>query len=182
VDPQFSPEQVEDLLPLAAAWASEQEGLVLRDGMPLSAQQMTEAKRAGVVHPERVRILHVETIPVPAHPVLQAACSAINFVAGAPQGLTFNYGIFVRCDRVQDRHLLLHELAHTSQYERLGGIVPFLRKYIWECLTFGYQSASLELEADKVAERVLKSASPKPENPRKLQISMSRGTPQHAAA
>ena len=182
MDRQFSPEQVESLLPLAADWASEQEELVLRDGMPLTAQQMTDAKRAGVVHPERVRILHVENIPVPVHPVLQAACSAINFVAGAPQGLTFNYGIFVRCDRVQDRHLLLHELAHTSQYERLGGIVPFLRKYIWECFNFGYQSAPLELEADKVAERVIKAASPKPQSPRKLQVSMSRDTPEHAAA
>jgi hypothetical protein len=182
VDRPFSPEQVEGLLPLAANWASEQETLVLRDGMPLSAQQMTDAKRAGVAHPERIRVLHVETIPVPAHPILQAACSAINFVAGAPQGLTFNYGIFVRHDRVQDRHLLLHEVAHTSQYEKLGGIVPFLRKYILECLTFGYQSAPLELEADKVAERVLKQANSKPEDPRKLQISISSDTPEHAAA
>ena len=172
---------MESLLPLAADWASEQQALILRDGIPLSAQQMTDAKRAGVAQPERIRILHVDTIPVPANPILQAACSAINFVAGAPQGLTFHYGIFVRHDCAQDRHLLLHELAHTSQYERLGGIVPFLRKYIWECLTFGYRSAPLELAADKVAERVLKTARPKPESARKLH-SISRGTPEHAVA
>jgi hypothetical protein len=182
VDRQFSPEQVESLLPLAAGWASEQQELVLRDGMPLTAQQMTDAKRAGVAQPERIRILHVATIPIPAHPILQAACSAINFVAGAPQGLTFGYGIFVRRDCVQDRHLVLHELAHTSQYERLGGLVPFLRKYIWECFNFGYRSAPLELEADKVAERVIKTAGPKPQSAGKLQIPISRDTPEHAAA
>lgn len=182
MDRSFSPEQVESLLPFAADWASEQEALVLGGGMPLTAQQMTDAKRAGVARPEQIRILHVEAIPVPAHPILQAACSAISFVAGAPQGLTFGYGIFVRRDCVQDRHLLLHELAHTAQYERLGGIIPFLRKYIWECLTFGYQSSPLELEADKVADRVLKTEGLKAQSATKFQVSMSNDAPRHAAA
>jgi hypothetical protein len=144
---------MENLLPLAVDWASEQEARILRDGVPLSAQQIADAKRAGVAQPECVRLLHVDAIPAPAHPILKAACSAINFLTSAPRGLTLNYGIFVRRDSAQDRHLLLHELAHISQYERLGGMVPFLRKYIFECFTLGYQRAPLEMEADEVAQR-----------------------------
>ena len=47
----------------------------------------------------------------------------------------------------------MHELAHVTQYDRLGGILPFLRKYLFECLTMGYESAPLELEAIAVAAR-----------------------------
>lgn len=145
---------MENLLPLALDWASAQEARILRDGVPLSAQQISDAKRAGVAQPECVRLLQVDAIPAPAHPILRAACSAINFLTSAPRGLTLNYGIFVRRDSAQDRQLLVHELAHISQYERLGGMVPFLRKYIFECFTLGYQRAPLELEADEVARRV----------------------------
>jgi hypothetical protein len=145
---------MENLLPLAVDWASEQEARILRDGVPLSAQQIADAKEAGVAQPESVRLLQVDAIPAPAHPILKAACNAINFLTSAPRGLTLNYGIFVRRDSAQDRHLLLHELAHISQYERLGGMVPFLRKYIFECFTLGYQRAPLELEANEVARRV----------------------------
>jgi hypothetical protein len=39
------------LLPLACAWAEEQERIILRDGVPLSPGQITDAKSIGVVHP-----------------------------------------------------------------------------------------------------------------------------------
>ena len=165
---------MENLLPLAVDWAHEQEARILRDGVPLSPQQIVDAKLAGVAQPERVRLLHVDAIPGPANPILRAACSAINFLTGAPRGLTFNYGIFVRHDSAHDRHLLLHELAHISQYERLGGIVPFLRKYIFECFTLGYRRATLELEADEVAQRVAETPISKIQNPEKVQIPMRK--------
>jgi hypothetical protein len=43
--------------------------------------------------------------------------------------------------------IVVHELAHVAQYERLGGILSFLRKYLFECLTMGYVASPLELEA-----------------------------------
>ena len=70
------------------------------------------------------------------------------------RGLTLNYGIFIRSDCWADRLLIVHELAHVAQYERLGGILPFLRKYLFECLTVGYAAAALELEATAVTVRV----------------------------
>jgi len=154
VDQQLSQEQFEALLPLAAEWAAEQEQRILHEGTPLSEREIADAKAVGVRDPERIRLLQVDAIPAPAHPMLKAAYNAINFLPVKPRGLTLRYGIFVRADCRQDRHLLLHELVHTAQYERMGGIVAFLRKYLFECATAGYGGAPLEEEAIAVAERV----------------------------
>jgi hypothetical protein len=144
-------EQLEALLPLAADWAAQEQRRILRDGVPLSEEEIADAKAIGVKAPERVRLLQVDAIPAPAHPTLRAACETINFLTAAPRGLTFQYGIFVRSDCWKDRHLLAHELAHTAQYERLGGIVPFLKNYIFQCATVGYREAPMEQEAIMLA-------------------------------
>jgi hypothetical protein len=140
--------QFELLLPLAANWASEQEQRILREGVPLSDREISDARAVGVKEPERVRLLPIEAIPSPAHPVLRAACQATDFVPAAPRGLTLHYGVFVRSDCWGDRALLVHELVHTAQYERLGGIEPFLRQYLIECATVGYSKSSMESEAN----------------------------------
>jgi hypothetical protein len=86
--------------------------------------------------------------------MLKAAASSINFITAAPRGLALENGIFVRSDHWRDRELIAHELAHTAQYQRLGGVLPFLQTYIVQCATVGYQQAPLELEAAATAERV----------------------------
>ncbi len=145
---------LEKLLPLAAEWAMEQQQRVLCQGVPLSADEMADAKAVGVRNPERVRLLRVDSIPVPAHPMLKAAAASINFITATPSGLALENGIFVRSDRWGDRELIAHELAHTAQYQRLGGVLPFLQTYILQCATVGYQQAPLELEATAKAEQV----------------------------
>lgn len=147
-------EQIDQLLPLAAEWATQQERRVLCEGVPLSKEELADAKAIGVRNPERVRLLRVDSIPVPAHPMLRAAASTINFITAAPRGLALDYGIFVRADHWRDRELIAHELAHTAQYQRLGGILPFLQTYLGQCATVGYQQAPLELEASAAAERI----------------------------
>jgi hypothetical protein len=72
------------LLPLAAEWAAEQEQRILREGVLLSQPELADARAAGVREPERVRLLKVESIPSPAHPMLRAACEATNIVPAAP--------------------------------------------------------------------------------------------------
>ena len=146
--------QFELLLPLATGWAAEQEQRILRDGVPLSDCEISDARAVGVKEPERVRLLPVESIPAPTHPVLKAACTATNFVPAAPCGLTLFYGVFVRSDHWRDRALIVHELVHTAQYERLGGIEPFLRQYLLECATVGYTRSSMESEAISGATRL----------------------------
>jgi hypothetical protein len=149
-----SVDQLEVVLPLAVEWASEQEERILTEGEPLSGSELADANAAGVRHPERVRVLSVEAIPSPSHPILKAVSAQIELLPSAPCGLTLQYGIFVRRDCQQDRRLLVHELVHTAQYERLGGILRFLRDYLFECATLGYNQAPLEREAVEVAARI----------------------------
>ena len=118
-------------------------------------RELSDALKVGVKDPERVRLLQVEIIPSPTHPILQAAYQVGKLVPTAPRGLTVYYGIFVRADYWRDRRLIVHELVHTAQYERLGGIEPFLRQYLAECATVGYGKSPMEGEATSVAARIL---------------------------
>ena len=154
MDRQAAFEHLEELLPLAAEWAMEQQQRVLCEGVPLSKKEMADAKAIGVRHPERIRLLRVDSIPVPLHPMLKAAAASFNFVTAAPSGLALENGIFVRTDHWRDRELIAHELAHTAQYQRLGGVLPFLQTYIVQCATVGYQEAPLEREATAIAQRI----------------------------
>ena len=154
MDRQAAFDRMEDLLSLAAQWAMEQQQRVLCEGVPLSENEMADAKAIGVRNPERVRLLRVDSIPVPAHPMLKAAAASINFITAAPRGLALENGIFVRSDHWRDRALIAHELTHTVQYQRLGGIVPFLQTYITQCAKVGYRQAPLELEASATAAKV----------------------------
>ncbi|PYJ24870.1 MAG: hypothetical protein DME91_06845 [Verrucomicrobia bacterium] len=146
--------QFETLLPLAVEWAAKLEQRILREGVPLSEKEIVDATVAGVQQPRRVRLLQVGVIPAPIHPQLKAAAEAIDFLTPATRGLTLQYGIFIRLDCWRDRALIAHELVHTAQYERLGGILPFLRQYLFECVTIGYPEAPMEQEAIAVAARV----------------------------
>ena len=154
MDRQATIEKIEQLLPLAAEWATAQERRVLCQGVPLSKTELADARAIGVRNPERVRLLCVDSIPMPVHPMLQAAASSMQFLTGSPRGLALEYGIFVRTDQWRDRALIAHELVHTAQYQRLGGILPFLQTYIAQCATVGYPNAPLELEANATAARV----------------------------
>src|SRR5436190_16437960 len=109
--------QFDALLPLAAAWATEQEQKILRDGVSLSAGEIADACAIGVQGPDRIRLLQVETIPRPSQPQLKAACDAIDFLTPATRGLTLGHGIFIRSDCWRDRLLVVHELVHIAQYE-----------------------------------------------------------------
>jgi hypothetical protein len=154
MDRQTTLDRIEDLLPIAAQWAGEQERRVLCEGVRLNEIEVGDAKAIGVRNPERVRLLRVEMVPVPAHPMLRTAAASMNFLTAAPRGLALNYGIFVRADYWRDRALIAHELVHILQYQRLGGILPFLQTYICQCATVGYPNAPLELEAIATAARI----------------------------
>ena len=143
----ISQEQFKILLPLACLWAEEQERIVVRDGVPLTTGQATDAKNIGVAHPEKVRMLKVAHIPIPEHPALRAAAEATRLITANTAGLTLRYGIFIRADCWDARPLVFHELVHTSQYERLGGFREFLQRYLHECITIGYPAAPMEQEA-----------------------------------
>ncbi|MBW2039211.1 MAG: hypothetical protein JRI46_06390 [Deltaproteobacteria bacterium] len=149
----ISPQEFEVLLPLACAWAQEQERLILEKGVELTDDQMADARSIGVTFPERVRLLEVKQIPMPEHPGLRAAAQETGLISPEAAGLTLRHGIYIRSYSWDVRSLVAHELVHVKQYEQLGGFTPFLRKYLWECLTIGYPDAPMEQEARSIEEK-----------------------------
>ena len=138
---------VKMLLPLVKSWCEKQEQIILRDGVPLTPTQLADARKIGVAHPAKVRLLMVDEIPTPQHPLLVAAIKRVWADTTLTKGLTLQYGIFIRADCWDDRELVAHELVHTMQYEKLGGFSEFLQRYITECLTVGYTASPMEQEA-----------------------------------
>ena len=155
----LTPEQFEQILPLAAAWAEEHEKRILESGVALTPAQTKDARAVGVARPEQVRLLVVDAIPMPDHPVLRAAGAATGLMSPFTAGLTLRHGIYIRRDLDGDRGLIAHELVHTGQYERHGSILAFLRQYLHECLTIGYPGAPMEQEATTLSARVLQKSS-----------------------
>ena len=60
----ISPEQFENILPLAVEWAEAKEKVILEYGTTLSPQYIEDAISVGVYYPERVRIYGVPQIPI----------------------------------------------------------------------------------------------------------------------
>ncbi len=154
-------DEFETLLSLASAWVEEQEQLALREGVPLDDAQVKDACAAGVSQPHRVRLLKVGKVPLPEHPILAALCAATKALGPSTWALSARYGILVRSERWSQRDIIVHELIHTSQYEKLGGIEPFLRQYLHECLTTGYPQAPMEQEAVRGAAKICGSSAPR---------------------
>lgn len=138
------------ILPLVYAWARQHEGTILRTGSPLNAEEMIMARRAGVRHPERIRTLVVGSVPPRLPPIIRAIANKLSWGPSTTAGMALGYGIFLRADQRARPALLIHELAHIAQYERLG-FRPFLKQYVQESLTTGYPLGVLEEEAQRVA-------------------------------
>jgi len=108
------------------------------------------------MHPERVRLLAADRIPTPTDPAL--AAEGLGFLGAATLGLSLRYGIYMQRDCAHERPLIVHELVHTAQYERLGGFEPFLTQYLLECVDPGYPLGALEQEALRLAESVCRGS------------------------
>lgn len=147
-------DQILQLLPLACKWIEEQENFILANGIPLSEDQQIDAHLVGVSDPRKVRLLKVAQIPFPSDPTIQSAMEETGMLTTGSIGLSLRYGIFLRDDHWQDRRVIVHELTHTMQYERMGGIVNFLRQYIEECITHGYFNSPMETEARETERRI----------------------------
>ena len=151
----ISEAQFDAIFPLACLWAAEQESIILESGIPLTVAQLSDATSVGVEHATRVRLLKVVTIRPPDDPILKALANSTGLISAGTAGLTLRYGIFIRQDHWLNRRLIVHELVHVMQYERLHGISGFLRPYLTECLyPPGYPNGPLEKEADRVAGEV----------------------------
>lgn len=148
-------EEIPDLMPLALAWASAQETLVQSNGIVLSLAEISDAVKAGVQHPEKIRILACESIPLPEDPRLQSAIKLLALIGPKTAGLAFGYAMYIRADCRNDRRLLLHEFTHVAQCERVGNTAVFLAQYLTQCIEHGYLFAPFEIQAREQEELIL---------------------------
>jgi hypothetical protein len=148
--------EIINLIPMAASWVEKQEAYILANGIPLNEKQRLIASKMGIKHIDKIKIMQVESIPEPEDSILKEKNKILGFFSSNTLGITYRSGIYIRNDFWEDESLLIHELTHTLQYERLGGIVDFLNQYIKECIYFGYDKSPLEIEARTMETKVNK--------------------------
>ena len=138
--------KVEKFFPAALAWYQHTEQQLLPKGRVLTTEEQALAQQLGVKHPEKVRILALETFPMPEDQALRA--EAERYGLGSPQeaGRTIGYAVLLKAKYASDKTLLAHELVHVQQLERMGK-ADFLKRYLLEVETVGYARSPMELEA-----------------------------------
>lgn len=52
------------ILPLAVKWVEREERKIVTSGVPLSLEGLMDASRMGVAHPEKIRLMRVDRIPI----------------------------------------------------------------------------------------------------------------------
>lgn len=134
------------LLPKAIDWCMATSSSAATTGVPLNEGGMEDARAVGVVHPERIRLLVVDTMPTPDNPILATAAASLGFLATSTAGLALGYSILVRKGRLS-RRLLSHECRHVAQFEQAGSLPAFLEAYLNEVVEVGYDDCSFETDA-----------------------------------
>lgn len=142
---------IKTLLPYFSQWVEKQERLILSDGRPLSEWETMWATEVGVKRPDIVRILPVPQVPTPGSSFTGLLGNLFGVLSEGPNGMAVGYGIYLEATRATNPSLLVHELTHVAQFERLGGIEPYLREYLTQCIRDGYWEAELEYEARNAA-------------------------------
>ena len=134
------------MIPVAIAWATDQLQRILRFGQPLDDRQVEIAQTAGVIHPDRVRLLMTTAYPLPDDKPLREAASRLGMLGPQTIGLTLRYGVMLRAGHATDR-VLAHEFRHVQQFEKAGSLGAFLADYLSQIITVGYQNSPLEIDA-----------------------------------
>jgi hypothetical protein len=136
------------LLPLAIDWVQSQEIQVLATGRRLTDIEAKLAVAVGVRHPDHIRLKFFTEIPQPDNPELRALGIQTGLLGPHIGGITFGHGIYIREGHATNR-LISHELRHVHQYESAGSTAAFLRIYLEQIATVGYERAPLELDAEQ---------------------------------
>ena len=154
----ISQKDFDRLAPLACQWALAQESYILQQGVPLTAAQTADARRAGVQDPPRVRVLVVDRIPLPENKELADAARLAQIITDASAGVTIGHGIIIRADSWNNRELLLHQFVHVAQCERSGGLESFVSEYLLNRRSSrDFSLGSLEDEARNLASELCAS-------------------------
>ena len=150
-------------LPLVTRWAHRHQERILAEGRPLNREESAKARAIGIADVRRVRVLTVSTVPTPGSRILRFLAWLTRISPELAAGMALGHGIYLDREYGGSRLILLHELVHVAQYERMGGIRPFMRQYLAECLSDGYDNSGMEQEAARVAWQNYRSRGSEPE-------------------
>ena len=131
-------------------WAQSIEAEGQKRGTPLDAQQIDLAHEIGIKHPEKVRLVFVDTVPFPTEDEsLRQIGEGLGFIGAEVinNAQAFGYTIWVRKGFMLDRPSLAHELVHVAQIERSESFGAYARQYMLELSEHGHAAMPLELEA-----------------------------------
>lgn len=132
---------------LGTSWVAFQEACILSKGHPLPENLLVWARQQNITNPEKSRFLRTHPIPLPAPLRVRRFLDKRGFPCIHLAGLSLRHGIYLAPDLPDEESVLQHELIHTRQYQREGSIFAFLRRYLFQCLTQGYDHCDMEREA-----------------------------------
>ena len=138
--------KIDEILPRALDWYERIEAQLSLQGRPLSSSEAERARNLGVNQPERVRVVVLNSFPMPEDPQLQVELERYGLGSHFVGARTIGYAIMFKPEYAGDSIALSHELVHVSQHERLGR-TAFVRRYLVEMEIMGYLRSPLELEA-----------------------------------
>ena len=141
-------------LPLAWLWVKLHQRRILKSGRPLSDDEICLAEELGIEHRTTIRIWSIDRVPSPGGVLLSGLGRFAGISTHGAKGMALGHGIYLETAQASRRSLVAHELVHVLQFERLGGTWPFLQNYLHECLTEGYWSAPMEIEARERAAQI----------------------------
>lgn len=127
-------------------WAEAYHRLGLSSGRKLTHSEVKYARDSGVKNLESVRVLEVDIMPAPPIELLALSKQFLDISKAA--GLTLGNVIIVLKAEVGER-LMRHELRHVHQTEACGSMEKFLREYVRQIFSEGYENADFEIDARK---------------------------------
>lgn len=103
----------DDLWNAVCLWAEHQAAHIAANGSALTESQLAPARKVGVVHPEKIRVLAVPDVPFPEDPSLRAIAAHVGLIPEQTAGMTLGHGIFLRGDEMDRPKLWAHEFRHV---------------------------------------------------------------------
>lgn len=136
------------VLPKAIAWGESQYELIMLTGQKLNDLQLSVAKKRGVVHPERIRIAEVTSLPQPDDEELVEIAFDSGVFGASMVCMTFGYGVYV-CRGYASFDLLSSLFRHVQAYEQAGSIADYLRQELEHMANLEYSYALAEIDAQR---------------------------------
>ena len=140
---------------LVSFWTKAKERHVFQHGRTLNPLEKEYAQKLKISQIDKIRILEVEKINHPFSLLFSLFAQFARAVISSPIGLTLGYSILIEKRYALRLDLIVHELVHVSQYEKMGGHQSFLKEYIYQCVSRGYLNSALEMEAEELSLSIL---------------------------